>query len=351
MTRDSDDNSDGKTTARRPRIFSLDDPDIAITEARPLPVDAIDAAPSSDATAGPSRQSVIARLDLERGFRWGALLLSALGAAMSLAASLWIYRFVSIGFDRDDWVGWTLKGLIAIAMLALLMIVLREVIGFSRLGRLNRLRGDITAAIASRDAKSERRACDRLRALYTGRPELAWRLKRFDEHASDIHDPGSRFALADREILSEIDGTVRRQIMASAKRVATVTALSPMMLIAVSFVLVENMRLLRRIATLYGGRPGIVGLFRLTRMVVTHLVATGGVALTDDLLGQFIGQDLVRRLSSRLGEGAFNGALTARVGVAALDLIRPLPFIEARPIRVRDIVVELFSRQTPPPKA
>ncbi len=80
-----------------------------------------------------------------------------------------------------------------------------------------------------------------------------------------------------------------------------------------------------------------------------HLVATGGVALTDDLLGQFIGQDVMRRLSARLGEGVFNGALTARVGVAAIDVIRPMPFIEARPVRVRDIVAELMKRAEPPP--
>ena len=62
-------------------------------------------------------------------------------------------------------------------------------------------------------------------------------------------------------------------------------------------------------------------------MVFTHIVATGGVAMTDDLLGQFLGQDLLRRLSRRLGEGAFNGALTARIGMAAIDVIRPLPFL------------------------
>ena len=66
-------------------------------------------------------------------------------------------------------------------------------------------------------------------------------------------------------------------------------------------------------------------------MVLAHIIATGGIALTDDLLGQFLGQDLLRRLSRRLGEGAFNGALTARMGVAAIEVIRPLPFLAAKP--------------------
>ena len=78
-------------------------------------------------------------------------------------------------------------------------------------------------------------------------------------------------------------------------------------------------------------------------MVFTHIVATGGIAMTDDLLGQFLGQDLLRRLSRRLGEGAFNGALTARIGVTALEVIRPLPFLAAKPPRVRDVLAEALK--------
>jgi putative membrane protein len=105
-------------------------------------------------------------------------------------------------------------------------------------------------------------------------------------------------------------------------------------------VAIENLRLLRALAALYGARPGFVGVARLARMVFGHIVATGGVAMTDDLLGQFLGQDLLRRLSRRLGEGAFNGALTARIGVTALEAIRPMPFLAARPPRVRDVLAE-----------
>jgi putative membrane protein len=76
-------------------------------------------------------------------------------------------------------------------------------------------------------------------------------------------------------------------------------------------------------------------------MVFTHIVATGGVALTDDLLGQFLGQDLVRRLSRRLGESVFNAALTARVGAAAIEVIRPLPYLEAPRVRARDFIAEI----------
>ncbi len=70
--------------------------------------------------------------------------------------------------------------------------------------------------------------------------------------------------------------------------------------------------------------------------------------MTDDLVGQFLGQDLLRRLSRRLGEGVFNGALTARIGTAAIEVTRPLPFLDAEPIRVRDLLPELLRRTKTP---
>ena len=70
-------------------------------------------------------------------------------------------------------------------------------------------------------------------------------MRRFREHARDVHDAGELLALADREMVAPLDREARRFITRSAKRVATVTAMSPMALIAVTYVLIENLRLLR----------------------------------------------------------------------------------------------------------
>ena len=50
------------------------------------------------------------------------------------------------------------------------------------------------------------------------------------------------------------------------------------------------------------------------------------MALTDDLIGSVAGGGILSKLSRRFGEGVVNGALTARVGLAAMELCRPLPF-------------------------
>jgi hypothetical protein len=90
--------------------------------------------------------------------------------------------------------------------------------------------------------------------------------------------------------------------------------------------LTANLRMIRRIAEVYGGRSGMLGSWRLTRTVFTHLIATGAVAIGDDMIGSIAGGGVLSKVSRRFGEGVINGALTARVGIAAMEVCRPFPF-------------------------
>lgn len=335
---------------RRPRVFAPDDPALTVSQAPPVEAEETLATGSGASetpnASGAQQDGAIRRgrptvSDLKRGFSWGGLLISALTGLAMLGLGAWFARLVSAALARDDIVGWTAYALLIAAAVASAVLLMRELVGFSRLSRLTRIKSDVKRAIEAGDVKAERSAVRRIRALYQGRDDIKWGLARFREHERDVHDAGGLMALAERELVAPLDSEARRAILTSARRVSIVTAISPIFLFAVLYILVENVRMLRGLATLYGGRPGVLGALRLGRMVITHIIATGGIAMTDDLIGQFLGQDLLRRLSQRLGEGVFNGALTARIGAAAIEVCRPLPFIEARPIRVRDLVGEV----------
>ena len=120
------------------------------------------------------------------------------------------------------------------------------------------------------------------------------------------------------------------------------TALVPLALADVITALTANLRMIRRIAKLYGGRSGVLSSWRLTRSVMAHLEATGAVAGDDDLIHSAAGGTLLTKLSRRFGEGVVNGALTARVGMAVMEVCRPLPFRAAR----RPSVSNVLSRAT-----
>lgn len=348
--------SDPNSPRRAPLVFEVSDPSLIVETPLVAPAMTPGGRPQDKAGAqqdlpapGETRDAEAANSPTAaaaRRFRpgWLSVLVAAVTGLASLAAGLTFARFVSDVLARSDWIGiagWSLLGL---AALAAFILAMRELVGLMRLDRLAQLRTAAEAALRDRDARAERQIVRRMRRIIGGRPNLAWAAARFAEHEGDVRDPGDLFALADRELMTPLDTEARRLILSSVKRVSLVTAMSPVAFVAIAFVLLENLRLLRGLATVYGGRPGFIGSLRLARMVLLHILATGGVALTDDLIGQFIGQDLARRLSRRLGEGLFNGALTARIGVAALDICRPLPFVEAKPVRIRDILAELTKR-------
>jgi putative membrane protein len=333
---------------RRPRAFALDDPDVEVVEERRR--DSAGEAGSGDEPPSLPRTPRIeeawaerlATLSLDRGFRWGSLLLSAALALVGLAFALWFTRFTAVAFTRDDWVGWIAFGLLLVVALSAFVLVAREVRGILSFRRLGRIRADAERALREGDRRAEAQAIRRIIQPFRARADLKWALARLDEHARAVRDPGDLLTLADRDVLLPLDGEARRIVAGSARRVAVVSAISPTGLLTVGWVLVENLRLLRALAGLYGGRPGFFGTMRLARMVFVHIVATGGLAMTDDLFGQFLGQDILRRLSARLGESVFNAALTARVGAAAIGVIRPLPYLEAPPVRARDFMGEIL---------
>jgi putative membrane protein len=278
---------------------------------------------------------------LERGLRWGSVLFTALGALVTLVAALWLHDWVRQLLARQDWIGWIAVGLLTLAVFALLMIILREVAGLARLGRLGRIRHEADDAAREGDKALAVDVTHRLKRLYRRRKDVAWGLKRLGEHEGDIMNAAELLRLSERTLVAPLDQPARAIVAASAKRVSVVTAVSPGALIDMLFVAGENLRMLRRLATLYGARPGTLSLLKLARMVVTHIVLTGGIALGDDVIQQMLGHGLTAKLSARLGEGLFNGALTTRIGIAAIDVCRPLPYLEVQRPRFRELVVEV----------
>lgn len=332
---------------RRPRAFTLDDPNVEVVGSGKHSDAGAKGADDIPPPPRPERPEEVwaerlASLSLDRSFRWGSVLFSAALALAGLAFALWFTRFTAVAFTRNDWVGWLALGLLGIVALASLVLIGREIRGILRFRRLGRIRAAAEKAMRDGDRKAEAAAVARIVSPFRSRPALKWGLARLDEHARAVRDPGDLLRIADRDVLMPLDGDARRIVAGCARRVAVVSAISPTGFLTVGWVLIENLRLLRMLAALYGGRPGFFGTMRLARMVFVHIVATGGLAMTDDLFGQFLGQDILRRLSARLGESVFNAALTARIGAAAIGVIRPLPYIEAPPVRARDFMGEIL---------
>ncbi len=159
----------------------------------------------------------------------------------------------------------------------------------------------------------------------------------------EIIDGRDLIDIAERQLMPSLDALARSEIAAAAKRVSLVAALSPRAIIDVLFVAAQALRLIRRIAEIYGGRPGLLGAWRLARAVGSHLAITGGMAIGDSLMQTILGHGIAAKISARLGEGVLNGLLTARIGLSAMAVCRPMPYFAQKPPGVREVAPFLFS--------
>ena len=201
--------------------------------------------------------------------------------------------------------------------------------------------GTILLRPGAQRAHRHQQVASRLESIYAGRADLARARQSVADNVPHMFDGSEIVALAERTLMAPLDARAKSLTAASARRVALVTAVSPRALVDIAFVVYESIRLAGAIAALYGARPGFFGFWRLTGAILAHLAVTGGLVLTDGIVEQLVGQGIAAKLSARLGEGVVNGLMTVRVGIAAMRVVRPLPFQTQQQPMVRDFIPEL----------
>jgi putative membrane protein len=298
------------------------------------------APPVPDAVPEGQAMQAVAALSQANGGGMRRFAVWAFSALSTFVLGVAAWDFVTNLLARNVVLGWVAFVLVTFAVLSATVLALREWAAFLRLKRLDDLRaGAITAGQAA-DLPAARRVVLAITRLYAARGDTAWGRARLAEREAEVLDADALLALAERELLTTLDAEARLVVEAAARQVATVTALVPLALADVATAGFANLRMIRRIAEIYGGRSGSFGSLRLLRRVFASLIAAGALALTDDMIGSVAGGGVLSKLSRRFGEGVVNGALTARVGLAAMELCRPLPFVALE----RPAVSSLVSR-------
>lgn len=261
-----------------------------------------------------------------RGLRLGALFVGAFGLLLSLAIGLWVEGLIAEFFARAEWLGWVASGLAALAGLALMGIAVREISALFRLRSVEKLQIKAAEVSSHGDIRAARNLLRDLDEFTRSNPVTANGRRALDDLRDEVIDADDLIAIAERELFSHLDQQAKGLVLQSAKRVSVITAVSPRALIDIGYVLFESGRLIRRLSELYGGRPGTLGFVKLVRDVAAHLAVTGSIAIGDSLVQQLVGHGLAAKLSARLGEGVVNGLMTVRIGIAAMETARPLPF-------------------------
>ena len=310
------------TKTRKPQVLELTSVEVEDeTPSFDEPLTDQDAAPSSP----------------QKGFGWLALFGSGVAGLVVLGITLWAEDLVRTLLERQPVLGWTALALLVLAILGLAGFIAKELRAVMRLQKLDWLRDGFQAAYDRDDVSSARKVLDQLIGTYRANPRTANSRAQFERQRVGVMDAQDLIVIAEETLMEPLDREAVRLVSSAARRVSLVTALSPRAVIDIAMVAFQCISLTRQIAQLYGARPGLLGALRLARHMMAHLAITGGMAATEGLVSQVLGHSLAARLSARLGEGVINGLLTARVGVAAIAVTRPMPYLASKGPTLSDV--------------
>jgi putative membrane protein len=79
------------------------------------------------------------------------------------------------------------------------------------------------------------------------------------------------------------------------------------------------------------------------RRTLAHVLAAGVGELLSDAALETAGASLLSVISTRIGQGAVHGLLAARLGLAAVQICRPLPFVEGELPSMKQLRADLFD--------
>lgn len=327
-------------SARAPQALDIEDSQISITSDSD---DMFNSQNSHDAKLADALP--IEDIPGNRSLPFFKIIMGSAGLLLSLSIGLWLDALIQDLFSRNEWLGWSALIISAIFIVTVFALIIREIFGFMQLRSVERLRKDIEVLIEkpTRDSKQAKAKVGQIIKLVSHRPETANGRQSLKDLGTNIIDGPDYLALAETELMQQLDDKARHYILNSAKRVSLVTAISPRALLDAGFVLYEMVRLSRQIANLYGSRPGFFGTISLLKAIAAHLAVTGGIAIGENMFQQLLGQSLAAKLSTRFGEGLINGVMTARLGIVAMDVSRPMPFQSLEKPTLSSIIKQLSN--------
>ncbi len=198
--------------------------------------------------------------------------------------------------------------------------------------------------LASHGMGKGRAFCEKL-ARQAGLDQGHPALQRWHASLHETHNDREIVGLYAQLVQPVLDRQARREIGRSSAESTLMIAVSPLALVDMAFIAWRNLRLVNRIAAIYGIELGYFSRIRLFRLVLLNIAFAGASDLVREVGMDWMSQDLAARFSARAAQGIGAGLLTARLGIKTMELCRPLPWIEGDKPRLgdfrRDLIIQL----------
>lgn len=128
-------------------------------------------------------------------------------------------------------------------------------------------------------------------------------------------------------VLIKVDEQVLKEVAKFSTEASVMVAISPVAIIDMLLLMWRNLKMIDKVSALYGVKLGYWGRVKLLRSVFANMAYAGASEMIADVGLDALGVDAMGKVSARFAQGLGAGMLTARLGVKAIRLCRPLPVL------------------------
>lgn len=254
---------------------------------------------------------------------WGGFFLFLFFLVALAADAFFTLRALSAAAPWLSWVGLALLGM---GLLFFGAMIVREWWLARSLRQHQKARVTLDAGLAAGDEATLERGLKKIEGKLRPRADLAAAHEQFDLTQQNAYSDAEALAFYEQTVLAEVDKRALLAVRQASFSSAWLTTISPFALLDVTISLWRSLKLLREISALYGGPQSAFSSLRLLRLVFRNLFIAGGLEAGDSLVQNILGGGIAGKISAKLSEGAINGLMTARIGLAAMKVLRPMPF-------------------------
>jgi putative membrane protein len=140
------------------------------------------------------------------------------------------------------------------------------------------------------------------------------------------HSPEQQLELLSQTVMATFDRRAEAIVRRAGARAFAITAMSPTALTDALFFIACSVRMVRDIAACYGHRPTASATIHLLRRLAVEAGKLGAIDLATATFTQHIAGAVAERVAASAAESMYAAQRMARLGLATMELCRPVPF-------------------------
>jgi putative membrane protein len=124
-----------------------------------------------------------------------------------------------------------------------------------------------------------------------------------------------------------------------------VVAASPWASLDMVLSLWRSIKMIDDIAQIYGIRPSLTNRYKLLKLVFHQLAFVGSSEIVIDQVVHELGSSVLTSMAStRLAQGLGAGIYTAKIGIAAMEVSRPIAFLNSDQPKVKSVIRPMLGK-------